>query len=255
LGCGGGGGGVDSVQSWKSGETVVTLIDSGKTMRISGKGPMQNYGLKGYDELWWVNAPWCDVAYTITDLVIENGVTHIGSDAFNYITELTSVTIPRSLITIGHPFDPPGWGFFNCINLTSINVSKGNPVYCSRNGVLFSKAKDTLLLYPPGKQGVYAIPHGITSIGNRAFERCTKLTSVIIPNSVTYIGMSAFGYCDSLKSITVRNPTPPELEYHVFRYIDSNACLYVPKGSIDAYRKANEWKDFKCIKPIASAPK
>ena len=47
--------------------------------------------------------------------------------------------------------------------------------------------------------------YSVTSIGNRAFENCTGLTSVTIPNSVTSIGVWAFGYCRGLTSITIPN--------------------------------------------------
>ena len=49
------------------------------------------------------------------------------------------------------------------------------------------------------------IPNSVTSIGNRAFQYCHGLTSVTIPNSVTSIGQSAFSGCSSLRSITIPN--------------------------------------------------
>lgn len=47
------------------------------------------------------------------------------------------------------------------------------------------------------------IPNTVTYIGNNAFEGCSGLTSVIIPNSVTYIGSNAFTSCSNLPSITI----------------------------------------------------
>ena len=49
------------------------------------------------------------------------------------------------------------------------------------------------------------IPNSVTSIGYEAFENCTGLTSVTIPNSVTSIGSGAFGYCRGLTSVTIPN--------------------------------------------------
>ena len=45
----------------------------------------------------------------------------------------------------------------------------------------------------------------VTSIGDRAFYDCSKLTSVTIPNSVTSIGSSAFQFCSKLTSVTIPN--------------------------------------------------
>ncbi len=49
------------------------------------------------------------------------------------------------------------------------------------------------------------IPNSVTSIGRSAFSWCTGLTSVTIPNSVTSIGYSAFNGCTGLTSITIPN--------------------------------------------------
>jgi len=94
------------------------------------------------------------------------------------------------------------------------------------------------------------IPNSVVSIGDFAFSYSYSLKSVIIPNNMANIGIFAFSDCKGLTSITVLNPVPLPISRNVFRDINENACLYVPEGSIDAYRSAEYWKDFKCIKPI-----
>jgi hypothetical protein len=94
-----------------------------------------------------------------------------------------------------------GSAFYECTNLTAINVDSANSAYTSENGVLYNKAKTTLVQYPAGKTGAFTIPAGVTSIGDRAFHSYS-LTNVTIPAGVTTIGDFAFIYCTSLTSVT-----------------------------------------------------
>ena len=99
-----------------------------------------------------------------------------------------------------------------------------------------------------------SIPNTVTTIGISAFANCTNLSKVLIPSSVQTIGSAAFAYCTSLKEVTCLAPIPPtcgELvlnDYEMFYGVDvSNVLLYVPVGSIDLYKKAEYWKDFKIV--------
>ena len=150
-------------QPWTSGETTVTLSDDG-TLTVGGNGAMGDY-----PEASWITQnrpPWRrnvprGVAPQITAVVIEDGVTHIGENAF--------------------------------LNIESITVAPNNTHYNSEDGVLFNKDKTTLILYPTNRQqNVYTIPNNVTTIGKQAFFYCNNLASVIIPNSVTIIEERAF---------------------------------------------------------------
>jgi len=111
---------------------------------------------------------------------------------------ITSVTIPDSVTTIGHR------AFSGCESLTAINVGIYNSTYTSQDGVLYNKNKTTLVAYPRGKTDVsFTIPNSVTIIEDGAFLGCS-LTSVTIPNSVTSIGKSVFAHC-SLTSVTIPN--------------------------------------------------
>ena len=99
-----------------------------------------------------------------------------------------------------------------------------------------------------------SIPNTVTTIGISAFTNCTNLSKVLIPSSVQTIGSAAFAYCTSLKEVTCLAPIPPtcgELvlnDYEMFYGVDvSNVLLYVPVESIDLYKKAEYWKDFKIV--------
>ena len=125
---------------------------------------------------------------SLTSVTIPNSATSIGEAAFANCSGLTSITIPSSVTNIGIST------FGGCKGLTSIKVDNSNAVYSSENGVLFNKAKNTLIQYPKGKSGSYTIPNNVNSIGNSAFNSC-RLTSITIPNSVTSIGEGAFYNC------------------------------------------------------------
>jgi hypothetical protein len=129
----------------------------------------------------------CSALITAT---IGSSVSSIGDYAFLTCRRLTSITIPNSVTSIGVS------AFNDCGGLTSFTVDAGNSSYSSStDGVLFNKAMTTLIRYPGSKQGAYVIPNSVTSIGDYAFNPCTKLTSVTLPNSVTSIGTYAFSNC------------------------------------------------------------
>jgi hypothetical protein len=133
----------------------------------------------------------------LTSVNIPDSVTGIGSSAFSYCTGLTSVNIPDSVASIGYS------AFYDCTGLTAINVNSGNANYSSEQGVLFDKNKNTLIICPSRKTGVYNIPNSVTGIDSYAFSNCTGLTSITIPDDVTYIGYSVFYGCTGITGITI----------------------------------------------------
>ena len=141
---------------------------------------------------------------TIPELVTYDGTTYsvtgISSSAFANSNELTSVSIPNSVIII------EGYPFVGCSSLTSIVVDSDNPKYDSRDNcnAIIETASNTLITGCKGS----VIPGSVTTIGEMAFARCGDLTSVTIGNSVSEIGDWAFVSCSNLKSIIVDNGNP-----------------------------------------------
>ena len=132
------------------------------------------------------------------DYAIRPGTRIIAHYAFNYCVDLTSVTIPDSVTSIG------GFAFDYCLGLTDIYVAQDNPSYVDIDGVLFDKARTELIQCPSGNRKTsYEIPDGVTAIDYWAFSHCNNLTSVTIPNSVTSLGIYAFSNCNSLTSVTI----------------------------------------------------
>ena len=134
---------------------------------------------------------------SLTSVTIPDSVTSIGRDALAHCTSLTSVTIPDNVTSIGDG------AFSDCTSLAAIDVNTANPNYASVDGVLYDKAKTTLIQCPGGKAGSVTIPSSVTSIGERAFYYCTALTSVTIGSGVTHIGSAPFAACTALTAITV----------------------------------------------------
>ena len=84
----------------------------------------------------------------------------------------------------------------------------------------------------------------VTTIGDYAFNFCSSLTSIDIPASVTTIGDFAFGSCSSLTSVYCHWEEPLECDPGFENTVLETATLYVPTGTIDAYRSVDPWRCF-----------
>ena len=187
-----------------------------ETLNIVGSGAMANFFPNT------LPLPWDSYCDDIQTVIIESGVTSIGSYAFMGCTSLSSVTIPasvtsiafgafmgcKSLSSITIPSGVTSIGdtsFSMCTSLSSINVDNANTQFkSSDDGVLFTKDGKKLILYPQGKTATsFTIPDGVETIGSASFLSCTSLSSITIPASVTEIGNSAFQSCTSLSSIII----------------------------------------------------
>lgn len=204
----------------------------------------------------------------ITELIIPEGVVEIKAHKFSYCGQFVSLTIPNSVKSVA------GYAFWDCCNLDAVYVDDisiwccidfdancSNPLeYANKlyaNGNLI-----TNLIVPDGitKMKSYAfsgyqslvsvvIPNSVTNIGNYVFQNCSALASVVIGDGVTSFGNKVFYECNALEYIYVMAETPPSVKNDTFtnrNYI--NAVLYVPTGCLEAYQKADGWKEFWEIK-------
>lgn len=132
----------------------------------------------------------------LTSLTIAEGVTSIGKSAFSRCAGLITVTLPASTSSVDTS------PFYSCTGLTAIDVAPGNADYTSEGGVLFNSSKTQIIQYPPGKEGAYGIPSGVTEISN-AFTNCTGLTDITFPESLHEIGWAAFAGCTGLTTLAI----------------------------------------------------
>ena len=132
----------------------------------------------------------------LTSVTVGTNVASIAGQAFSY-SSVTNVALPGSVTNIA--FD----SFHNCNSLTAIIVATNNPDYSSAAGVLFNQNQTTLLTFPEGKAGSYAVPNSVTDLGVYAFSDSTNLMSVALSSNVSTIEDYAFYDCPGLMAIMV----------------------------------------------------
>lgn len=166
----------------------------------------------------------CDGLKSLSSVTIPNSVTSIGTYAFWVCTSLSSLTIPNSVTSIDHN------AFNGCSGLTSLTIPN-SVTYLGGNAFQDCKSLQSVEL-----------SSNMTSIENRTFWNCTSLTSITIPSSITYIGNYAFLDCRSLTSITCLSTTPPTLGTNVFS--GTTCSIYVPSASVNTYKTASRWSNY-----------
>ena len=126
-------------------------------------------------------------AYSFAYCYVSNSYYDIVSPGNSFGRSIHSVTIPKSVTSIGKE------AFCYCENLQSLTFQ--GPIESMGDGAFEYCAKlDNV-----------TIPKSVTSIGNYAFYKCSALTNVIIPQSVTSIGNYAFYECSALEKVNIPN--------------------------------------------------
>lgn len=165
----------------------------------------------------------------LTSLIIPDGVKEIKSWAFYGGSNISNITIPSSVVTVGRDaFTGTQW----------YNNQPEGVIYI---GNVANKYKGKM----PNNTTIH-IHDGTVSISEWAFGNCSGLVSVIIPNSVMSIGANGFYECDNLSSIINYRREPISINSDVFS-VYSTATLSVPVGSKSKYEATPAWNQFKTI--------
>ena len=195
------------------GQNAAWELDDEGTLTISGSGAIENYE----DHNGSSTAPWYSYQDKINEIIIKDGITSIGENAFHYCSSFKSMIIPNSITNMGK------WAFSSCSSLEEVHISDLK-AWC---GIDFENATANPLCYA---NNLYlnenlikelVIPNGITEIKKYAFEGCESFTNVIVPESVKSIGEEAFCDCAGLTDITIRDP---ECEIYVGSYTVGGDC-------------------------------
>ena len=162
-------------------------------------------------------------------------VTSIGAMAFYRCSEVTSITIPNSVTSIGYyAFQGTSW----LKNLPDGCVYAGSCLYEYKGKMPENTHIDikegTTQICPHAFEDCESltsitIPNSVTSIGYYAFNGCSGLTSVTIGNSVTSIETSAFEGCSSLSSVTIGNSVT-SIGENAFRNCSSLSSISIPNS-------------------------
>ena len=203
------------------GDNVTWTIEDG-TLTISGSGAM-------YDYHWYDELPWKDDS--VTKIVIDEGVTRIGDNAFTDMRSVTSLTFPSTLKSVGeYSFSNIGiteltvpanleslgeYAFNACHELLTLtipsntqltSIAKGAFSYCENLSAVNLPDKitgiDSEAFRNDGSLVLTSLPANVKTLGDYAFANCTSLTTIELDNKLESVGASAFSGCTNIASVT-----------------------------------------------------
>ena len=242
------------VASGKCGDSASWKLDADGVLTITGAGPMADYGQSASDNC----APWRTYANDIKKVVVQKGVTAIGSYAFASLERVTSVTIPEGVTSIGSSaFENCGlmaYGGLGAVTLPEGLTTIGSSAFSGSymDSLTLPESLRTIggAAFEKSPLKTLTIPGGVTSIGNGAFKsshltsiqlpdgaqlgamlfyQCYELTDVTLPADLTVIGDSMFENCTKLTHVTIPSGVT-RIEREAFAMCGALEEIRLPEG-------------------------
>lgn len=155
----------------------------------------------------------------LTSVTIANGVRNIGSYAFANCSSLTKIVVPDSVRNMD------GYVFYSCSALESAKLSENVATIPHRTFIYCYSLKSV------------AFSSSLTSVGDQAFEDCKSLTTITFPKTISNISYYySFSGCTNLKTVNIKATAPFSLTGILYY---TNATVYVPEVSLEAYQNSN----------------
>lgn len=206
---------------WMQKEEITYSFNSG-TLTITGAGKMPSYPTE--------KTPWSqDKTFTtdqIKKIIIEYGITTIGSNAFANLKNVKEVEIPNSIWRIGSK------AFYNTA-ITRVVIPASVQKLGNR---AFSKCTQLVDVLFEDNVSTAAIDSQAENtslkIGAFAFENCVSLASVEIPDNATELGAGAFTGCSAMETVTIPDSVET-IEDTAFFGCSSLEAVEIPEGVIE----------------------
>ncbi len=240
------------------GDTSYWAVYDDNSLVITGAGFISEYYIpdpNNSGKYYHADRPWADYYEVITSLVVNNGITQVGTSAFKGLTALKNVTLPSSLKVLRH------YSFYDCTALENIDIPEsiktvGNYVFygCTAlKSIVLSDDLESLGegVFQDNKSLTYAKIPRIRRIPTKLFMGCSSLervtfdkylevigesafyqsglTAISIPYNIKTIERQAFFKCLSLKSVSI--PAQVTTIYqNTFRGCENLTTVYIPES-------------------------
>ena len=215
------------------GKNLTWTLDRDGVLVIEGQGKMKDWtgeeNNKGSQ-----HTDLHEYSGEIYSVIIRNGVTSIGDQAFRWCTNIRNVNLPETLTSIGNE------AFVYCYRLKNIDLPKslnniGNEAFrgCESLKSIVLPESLTNIGYESFSRcwslNNIVLPDTLTSIEDGMFGACFNLKKINLPESLTCIGDAAFLYCDNLSHIVLPNTVTSICE-NAFAYCDNLRSIYIPSS-------------------------